>query len=187
MNAVSPELRRELGWLVLLEETEAREATEAPERTKRAHARSSNREGAESQERSALGEDNMRRKNETETSGTTRGSSEKRKVASSSAAIAKAKKKTQETKGAKKKAQEKTKFFTASWCPPCQLMYGVLDRHPSLAAQVELIDIDENERLARRYDIQAVPTFVRPDGARVVGAMSVKDLRAFLSGAAVEE
>jgi hypothetical protein len=56
----------------------------------------------------------------------------------------------------------------------------MLAMNPDLAARLEVIDIDENEALADKYEIQAVPTFVRPDGTRGSGAMSAKVLRAFL-------
>ena len=52
--------------------------------------------------------------------------------------------------------------------------------HPDLMALVELIDIDENEALAKKHRIRAVPTFVRPDGERRVGGMPLTELRAFL-------
>lgn len=75
---------------------------------------------------------------------------------------------------------ERTKYFTASWCGPCQLVHRMLGKHPDLAARLEVIDVDEHEALADRYEIQAVPTFVRPDGRRESGAMNAKALRAFL-------
>lgn len=96
-------------------------------------------------------------------------------------------KKTTTRKAVVKKAStpttvgERTKCFTASWCGPCQLVHRMLAKHPDLAARLEVIDIDEDEALAHRYEIQAVPTFVRPDGARESGAMNAKELRAFLS------
>jgi thiol-disulfide isomerase/thioredoxin len=77
---------------------------------------------------------------------------------------------------------ERTKYFTASWCPPCQLVHRMLAKHPDLAARLEVIDVDAHEALAERYGVDAVPTFVRPDGVRETGAMTVKELRAFLDG-----
>lgn len=97
---------------------------------------------------------------------------------------AKRAKTTKTTKTARASAEpgERTKYFTASWCPPCQLVHRMLARHPDLAARLEVIDVDEHEALADRYEVQAVPTFVRPDGARESGAMSARELRAFLDG-----
>ena len=77
---------------------------------------------------------------------------------------------------------ERTKYFTASWCGPCQLVHRMLAKRPDLAAPLEVIDIDEHETLADRYEIQAVPTFVRPDGKRESGALNAKELRLFLGG-----
>ena len=77
---------------------------------------------------------------------------------------------------------ERTKYFTASWCGPCQLVHRMLAKHPDLAMRLDVIDIDEDEALADRYEIQAVPTFVRPDGRRESGAMNARELREFLGG-----
>lgn len=79
---------------------------------------------------------------------------------------------------------ERTKYFTASWCPPCQAMHRMLDKHPELAARLEVIDVDEQAALADAYDVQAIPTFVTPDGRRRSGGMTAKGLAAFLDGSA---
>lgn len=76
----------------------------------------------------------------------------------------------------------RTKYFTASWCPPCRVMHRLLARHPDLAARLEILDVDEHEALADAHDIDCVPTFVRPDGVRRSGPMTAKELRAFLDG-----
>lgn len=51
-------------------------------------------------------------------------------------------------------------------------MHRMLREHPDLMALVELIDIDENEALAKQHRIRAVPTSVRADGERKVGGMA---------------
>ncbi len=75
--------------------------------------------------------------------------------------------------------------FTATWCGPCQRMKPVFH---SLAKEFNdkynfiSIDIDENQELANKYQIQAVPTFVFLDadgkeGNRITGMISEKEFR----------
>lgn len=69
--------------------------------------------------------------------------------------------------------------FWAPWCGPCRMMAPALD---SLStdydgrAKVAKLDTDENEALAARYGVQALPTLlVFKQGevhSRVVGAVS---------------
>jgi thioredoxin-like negative regulator of GroEL len=109
-------------------------------------------------------------------------------MASKKSAPKKATKKASATRSATRTASvgsgaaERTKYFTASWCPPCQLVHRMLAKHPELAARLEILDVDEHRKIADRYDIESIPTFVHPDGRRRSGAMTARELRAFLDG-----
>ncbi len=61
--------------------------------------------------------------------------------------------------------------FFAEWCGPCKTMKPILkDVEAKLEGkiQVETIDVDENETLAARFQIQAVPTFIMFKNGEVV-------------------
>lgn len=66
-------------------------------------------------------------------------------------------------------------MFSASWCPPCNMMKkDVLPQKDVQAALdkwvLAYIDVDENKALPNRYQIQAIPTFVMLDsGGRELG------------------
>lgn len=69
--------------------------------------------------------------------------------------------------------------FNAVWCGPCRMMAPVFERMASkYGDEVNFvsIDIDENQDLAAKYQVQAVPTFVFLDedgkeSYRIKGAM----------------
>lgn len=81
-------------------------------------------------------------------------------------------------------SQTKTMFFTASWCAPCRAVKRILRDDPGLASKIEVVDIEmpEGEALMGKYKVRALPTFRRPDGERHVGAMTKRELVAFLGG-----
>lgn len=81
----------------------------------------------------------------------------------------------------------RTLFFTASWCPPCVAVKKALAADTKLAhatsERLLVVDIDTplGHELEVAHGIKAVPTFVRPDGARLVGGQSVRDLAAWMN------
>lgn len=71
--------------------------------------------------------------------------------------------------------------FQASWCGPCHQMEPVLRSLESEGFKVKRIDVDENPKLAAKYGVQALPTFVViKDGHetwREVGVVSKEKLK----------
>jgi thiol:disulfide interchange protein len=82
--------------------------------------------------------------------------------------------------------------FTASWCPPCQVMKHEVWPNPRVASAVNegfvpvLVDVDDpkNAEVAQRYGVRSIPTLVVVDAQGKVlrqGAfMSADDMLDFL-------
>ncbi|WP_135603660.1 co-chaperone YbbN [Methanococcoides sp. NM1] len=78
--------------------------------------------------------------------------------------------------------------FTATWCGPCQMQKPILeDLEGEMGDKVEfkMVDVDQNNALAGKYGISAVPTLIiEKDGAEVrrfTGVTSADVLRSELS------
>lgn len=52
--------------------------------------------------------------------------------------------------------------FFATWCGPCQMLAPVLEKVSESRAEFDIakIDIDQNQELASKYEIDVVPTMV---------------------------
>ncbi|MCA9030366.1 MAG: trypsin-like peptidase domain-containing protein [Planctomycetaceae bacterium] len=76
-------------------------------------------------------------------------------------------------------------YFRAGWCGPCQLMEKSIKGLPESGTPLVTIDIDERPELARRFQIDRIPTVIRVvEGAetdRKSGIMSADELRNLLS------
>ena len=68
------------------------------------------------------------------------------------------------------------KYFTATWCGPCQRFKPIMQEVANEGHSVQFIDIDSQEDLARQYNVRSVPTvIIESDGSevdRLIGATS---------------
>jgi thioredoxin 1 len=60
--------------------------------------------------------------------------------------------------------------FTASWCQPCKALASILEEIKT-DIPIKVIDIDNDQELAKKYGIRGVPTLVKLDGEKVVSTM----------------
>jgi thioredoxin-like negative regulator of GroEL len=80
---------------------------------------------------------------------------------------------------------KKVIMFSAAWCQPCQRTKPAFNllKESSTDVSYEIVDVDENEALAQKYNIRAVPTFLLlkegNEVARASGGMTADKIREF--------
>jgi|TARA_B100000035_G_scaffold315080_1_gene333813 thioredoxin 1 len=66
------------------------------------------------------------------------------------------------------------KYFSATWCGPCQSYKPIMEQLSSEGHNIEFIDIDSQEDMARQYNVRSVPTTVIEENgneiSRFIGA-----------------
>ena len=73
--------------------------------------------------------------------------------------------------------------FWAEWCGPCKMIAPLLDElaeEKACQLKIAKVNVDENQELATRYGIRAIPTLLLFKGGgvkeQIVGMMGKKDL-----------
>jgi|TARA_B100000287_G_C20301801_1_gene650168 thioredoxin 1 len=52
------------------------------------------------------------------------------------------------------------KYFTATWCGPCQRFKPIMQEVANEGHSVQFIDIDSQGDMAQQYNVRSVPTIV---------------------------
>ena len=67
------------------------------------------------------------------------------------------------------------KYFSATWCGPCQTFKPVMNEIASEGYSVQFIDIDQSPSIAQHYKVMSVPTVIIEDSGievdRFVGSI----------------
>ena len=67
------------------------------------------------------------------------------------------------------------KYFSATWCGPCQTFKPVMNEISNEGYSVQFIDIDQSTAIAEQYNVRSVPTVVIEENGsevdRFVGAI----------------
>ena len=68
------------------------------------------------------------------------------------------------------------KYFTATWCGPCQRFKPIMQEVANEGYSVQFIDIDSERDTAEQYNVRSVPTVVIEENGsevnRLMGATS---------------
>ena len=72
------------------------------------------------------------------------------------------------------------KYFSAKWCGPCKMFKPVVNQLIEEGHDIEIVDVDDNQDLAIKYQVMSVPTIVVEEDGQIVdsvlGATSKEDI-----------
>ena len=72
------------------------------------------------------------------------------------------------------------KYFTATWCGPCQQFKPIMEEIAGDGYSIEFIDVDNEQNKAEKYGVRSVPTVVIEDNGievdRFIGVLPKKQV-----------
>ena len=76
-------------------------------------------------------------------------------------------------------------YFTADWCNPCKKVKPIVEEiNKDSIIKFQMIDVDSEIELAKRFEIMSVPTFILMDDGkevnRIIGAQNKENLLDFI-------
>ena len=64
-------------------------------------------------------------------------------------------------------------YFSSRWCVPCEQMKPVLDdvmkHYKKTQIKVKQIDVEDNDLIAKKFDVMALPTMIFLKDKEIVG------------------
>lgn len=63
--------------------------------------------------------------------------------------------------------------FTASWCGPCRMQKPIIEELEKIyqnRVKFSVVDVDENQDLARQYSVHAIPTIALLSDGQLVSS-----------------
>jgi thioredoxin 1 len=76
-------------------------------------------------------------------------------------------------------------YFTADWCNPCKKVKPIVEEiNKDSVTKFQLIDVDLEMELAKKFEIRSVPTFILLESGkeikRITGAQTREQLKSFI-------
>jgi thioredoxin 1 len=77
-------------------------------------------------------------------------------------------------------------YFTADWCNPCKKVRPIVEElnKDQIEIKFQIIDVDSEGDLTRKFSVRSVPTFVRIENgeetSRITGAQTREQLERFM-------
>jgi thioredoxin 1 len=83
-------------------------------------------------------------------------------------------------------------YFTADWCNPCKKVKPIIEEmNRESITKFQMIDVDSEIELVKRFDIKSVPTFILIENGvevkRITGAQTRAQLENFINIKAEDE
>lgn len=77
-------------------------------------------------------------------------------------------------------------YFTADWCNPCKKVKPIVEEiNRDSAVKFQIIDVDSEPELVKRFEIRSVPTFIliqnNQEVNRITGAQTKDQLESFIN------
>jgi len=77
-------------------------------------------------------------------------------------------------------------YFTADWCNPCKKVKPIVEEmNRESIIKFQIIDVDSEAELVKRFEIRSVPTFILIENGveinRTSGAQTKQQLESFIS------
>lgn len=63
------------------------------------------------------------------------------------------------------------KYFSAKWCGPCKMFKPVVNQLIDEGHKIEIVDVDDDQDLAIKYQVMSVPTIVVEEDGQIVDSV----------------